>query len=236
MDWGRVPGLAEMLPPVPMFGEHSPLNQNVLKALMVTPLKNVRCVLVAKYPYPDPTYATFGPDDFFVYEQAAPRGFASLLDDVADGALDGPNATASLGGGRLVLNASVASVAHSCDGVRVRARDGREWRARHVATSPRAASPLLRALCGRSHDGTDDSPHAPNRAAALSARSLSSPVSSFASTETTDSSSGNVCTDRLWVWPKCRARYWSRAASARPRTRPTLKSCGGSEVLVRVIL
>ena len=57
-DWGGVPGVAETLPPVPMFGEHSPLNQNVLKALMVTPLKNVRCVLVAKYPYPDPTYAT----------------------------------------------------------------------------------------------------------------------------------------------------------------------------------
>ena len=80
-------------------------------------------------------------------------------------------------------------------------------RARHVATSTRAASPFDRALCGRSHDGTDDKPHAPNRAAALSARSLSSPVSSFARTDTTDSSSGNVCTDRLCVWLKCLAKY-----------------------------
>lgn len=44
---------------MPASGEaHSPSNANVLKAFELTPLRSVRCVLVAKYPYADPAIAT----------------------------------------------------------------------------------------------------------------------------------------------------------------------------------
>lgn len=85
---------------------------------------------------PDPTYEDFGPDDFFVKDATAsnPRGFARVLDAVADGLLDGSHKPA-LGGGRLVLGADVDSVAYTCEGVVVTAADGRSWRARHLIST-----------------------------------------------------------------------------------------------------
>lgn len=57
-DWGRVPGLASSLPPMPLGGVNSPCNEKVLTAFGLTPLSEVRCVLIAKYPYPKPELAT----------------------------------------------------------------------------------------------------------------------------------------------------------------------------------
>lgn len=83
---------------------------------------------------PDPTYETFGPDDFFVKDQH-PRGFARLLDAIAAGALDG--GTPALDGGRLHLHTTVTRIEHTCDGVRVTAADGRTWHAKHaISTLP----------------------------------------------------------------------------------------------------
>lgn len=83
---------------------------------------------------PDPTYETFGADDNFVFDQR-PRGFAHLLDMVADGALDGGRA-AALSGGRLALNTTVDLIEYSCEGeATVRAVDGRAWRARTVLST-----------------------------------------------------------------------------------------------------
>lgn len=47
-DWGQVPDQIHELPRVPMAGDHSPRNQNVLGAFQATSLAKVRCVLVAK--------------------------------------------------------------------------------------------------------------------------------------------------------------------------------------------
>ena len=47
-DWGQVRGLVDELPRVPMAGVHSPDNQKVLRAFQVTPLADVKAVLVAK--------------------------------------------------------------------------------------------------------------------------------------------------------------------------------------------
>jgi len=59
LDWGSVPGLLNLLPPMPASHEaHSPINENVMKAFQLTRLADVRCVLVAKYPYTDPALAT----------------------------------------------------------------------------------------------------------------------------------------------------------------------------------
>ena len=89
-------------------------------------------MLASRY-LPDPTYDDFGADDFFVVEQHE-RGFARLLDAVADGELDG--GLQALTDGRLVLNTNVTSISYSClGGATVRAADGRSWSARHVIST-----------------------------------------------------------------------------------------------------
>ena len=81
---------------------------------------------------PDPTYDTFGADDFFVTDQR-PHGFALLLDAVAAGALDG--GASAIDGGRLVLNSTVTRIEYACDGARVVTADGRSWSTRHVIST-----------------------------------------------------------------------------------------------------
>ena len=46
-DWGQVTGLIPKLPRVPT-GVHSPRNENVLKAFELTPLAEVKAVVIAK--------------------------------------------------------------------------------------------------------------------------------------------------------------------------------------------
>ena len=83
---------------------------------------------------PDPTYDDFGPDDYFVDDQR-PRGLAQLLDAVADGALDG--GARAFDGGRLVLNAHVARIEYTCEGVQVTTADGRSYRGQYaISTLP----------------------------------------------------------------------------------------------------
>jgi hypothetical protein len=102
---------------------------------------------------PDPTYDTYGPDDYFVHDQR-PRGFAALLDMVAAGALDPPHpdsagpgsardergrghGSGALGDGRLVLGAHVDRVEYkTCGGgVTVSAADNRSWTAKYVIST-----------------------------------------------------------------------------------------------------
>ena len=107
---------------------------------------------------PDPTYEDFGPDDFFVADQH-PRGFARLLDEVANGALDGGQQ--SLDTKHLITNATVAHVKYNCEAVTVQTVDGRSFRARHLISTlplgvlqrraddifdPRLSRPQMRAL------------------------------------------------------------------------------------------